>query len=106
VRQPSALRCFGFGKANPWLGEPPARVDGAEPSALRCFGFSETPCMVTRVLDLLSYKSLESPTRVSRESSTIGNRDAILGYVSLRLLFVGPLTGAFGFWFILVVFRA
>ena len=65
--------------------------------------------VVTRVLDLLSYKSLESLTRVSRESSTIGNRDAILrlvGYVSLRLLFVGPLTGAFGFWFILVVFRA
>ena len=70
--EPSALRCFGFGKANPWLGEPPARVDRAEPSALRCFGFSETPCMMVRQV----------------------------------ILFVGPLTGAFGFWFILVVFRA
>ena len=56
MRQPSALRCFGFGKANPWLGEPPARVDRAEPSALRCFGFSETPCMVK----WLSERSLTS----------------------------------------------
>ena len=59
VRQSSALRCFGFGKANPWLGEP---------SALHCFGHA-----ILR-LALRSWVS----------------------YVSLRLPFVGPLTGAFG----------